>query len=92
MAPVPHQLLLYDYVPDMMERREPHRDGHLELVRRFKDDGRLVMAGAIGDPPHGAALAFAGDDPTTAQAFVAADPYVAAGLVAAWRIEPWKVV
>lgn len=33
MAGEVHQLLLYDYVPDILERREPHREGHLALVR-----------------------------------------------------------
>jgi uncharacterized protein YciI len=27
-----------------------------------------------------------------AEAFVAEDPYVAAELVTAWRVEPWNVV
>lgn len=92
MADGRHQLLLYDYVPDILERREPHREGHLELVRRWKDDGRLVMAGPLGDPPRGAAFAFQVEDAETVERFVEADPYVAAGLVAERRIERWKVV
>lgn len=92
MAGALHQLLFYDYVPDILERREPHREGHLALVRRWKDDGQLVMAGPLGDPPHGAAFAFQVEDPAAVESFVEADPYVAAGLVSGWRVEPWKVV
>jgi len=88
----PHVLLFYDYVADILERRAPFRDEHLALVRSFKDDGRLVMAGAIGDPPHGALFIFAGDDAAVAEQFAAADPYAAAGLVTGRRVERWNVV
>jgi uncharacterized protein len=88
----PHQLLVYDYVPDILERREPHRDAHLALVREWKDDGRILMAGPLGDPPSGAAFLFPGDDPAVAEAFAAADPYVDAGLVSGRRVESWKVL
>jgi uncharacterized protein len=87
-----HQLLLYEYVPDIVERREPYREGHLANARRWRDDGRLLMGGALGGPPHGAAFVFSLDDPAEVEAFVEADPYVAAELVSAWRVEPWTVV
>ena len=51
-----------------------------------------MIAGALGDPPRGALFGFAVDDPARVEEFVAADPYVAAGLVTAHRIEPWTVV
>ncbi len=92
MAEGPHQLLLYEYVPDMVERREPHREGHLANARRWSDDGRLLMGGALGDPPHGAAFVFSLEGPAEVEAFVEADPYVAAELVSAWTIEAWKLV
>ena len=50
---IPHALLLYVYVEDILERRAPHRDEHLALIRAWKDDGRLLMAGPLGDPPSG---------------------------------------
>lgn len=85
-----HQLLHYDYVENIVERRAPHREAHLAYARAWKDDGRIVAAGAVGDPPIGALFVFAGDaDP---EAFAAEDPYVQAGLVAAHRVEPWNVV
>jgi len=43
-------------------------------------------------PPTWGAIAFAVDDPAEVEAFVEADPYVAAGLVTSWRVEPWTVV
>ena len=87
-----HQLLLYEYVSDIVERREPHREGHLANARKWKDDGRLVMGGALGEPPHGAAFVFRVEDPSAVEEFVAADPYVDAGLVTTWRVVAWKVV
>ena len=88
----PHTLLFYDYVPDIVERRAPFRNEHLALVQTFKDDGRIVMAGAVGDPPHGALFVFAGSDESVADEFAAADPYVAVGLVTGRRVERLNVV
>jgi uncharacterized protein YciI len=85
------QILFYEYVPDIVERRVPHREGHLALIARFHREGRIVMAGAVGDPPHGGVLVFRGEA-AEAEAFAADDPYVAAGLVVSRRIEPWNVV
>jgi uncharacterized protein YciI len=90
--PVALIALAYDYVPDMLERRAPHREAHLALVSEWSERGELAIAGALGDPPHGAFFGFAVDDPARVEGFIAADPYVAAGLVVAHRIEPWTVV
>ena len=88
----PYWMLLYEYVPDIVERRAPYREQHLALIRRWKESGRLQLAGALGDPPYGGALVFRVDDPDEVDEFAAEDPYVANGLVAARRVEPWKVV
>lgn len=87
-----HLILFYDYVDDILERRGPHREAHLAAAERARTAGDLVVAGALGDPPHGAAFVFAVDDSAVVEAFAAADPYVAAGLVTAWRVVPWNVV
>jgi uncharacterized protein len=83
-------LLIYDYVEDVAERRAPYREGHLELIRRWQEGGRLVIAGGLGVPPHTGLLAFR--EASDAEAFAAEDPYGPAGLVKAWRVEPWAVV
>lgn len=46
--------------------------------------GKLVCAGAVADPPEGALFVFKGASRDAIEAFVAADPYVKAGLVTAW--------
>jgi uncharacterized protein YciI len=87
-----HQILFYDYVEDVVERRAPYREAHLAIVRRLADAGVIVLAGALGDPPHGAAIVFRGEDASEAERFAGEDPYVEAGIVTAWRVEPWNVV
>lgn len=84
------QVLRYEYVPDIAERRAPHREAHLELIARYHGDGRMVMAGAVGEPPHSGLLVFR--DAEGAQAFAAEDPYMAAGLVARHTVDLWNVV
>jgi hypothetical protein len=84
------QLLRYEYVDDMAERRAPHREAHLELIQRYHGDGRLPVAGAAGDPPSSGLLGFR--EEADAHAFRDEDPYVEAGLVTRWTVEPWTVV
>jgi uncharacterized protein YciI len=87
-------LLTYEYVADIVERRAPHREAHLAHVGRFAEERGLAVGGAVGDPPAGALFVFEHETNPAAEAadFAAGDPYVAAGLVTARRIEPWTVV
>jgi uncharacterized protein YciI len=87
-----HHLLLYDYVDGMLERRGPYREAHVARIASERERGRIIMAGALGDPPRGAAIVFKGLEPEMVEEFVRGDPYVEAGLVTSWRIEPWKLV
>ena len=84
------QLLHYEYVPDMVEKRQPYREAHLALIKRYHEDGRLEKAGAVGDPPRGGLLVFRSAE--DAEAFANEDPYGKAGLVVSRRVEPWTVV
>ncbi len=89
-------LLLYDVVPDYVERRVPLREEHLRLVREAHARGELVLAGAHDDPLDGtfdgAALVFKTSDRAVVQRFVDADPYVRNGIVTRSRIRRWNVV
>jgi uncharacterized protein len=83
--------LTYETVPDHAERRKPLRAEHLALAQRFHAEGRLLLAGAF-NPVEGALLVFRADSPEEVEAFVRQDPYVANGLVTAWKIREWTVV
>lgn len=85
-------LLLYDVVPDYVERRGMYRDDHLRRAREAHDRGELVLAGALADPADGAVLVFRGDDASPAVRFAESDPYVINGLVTRWRVRAWTVV
>lgn len=85
-------ILFYDYVADIAERRAPHREAHLARINEWRDQGKIVLAGAVGSPPHGAAIVFDVDDSAEVERFAAADPYVLADLVTGRRIEPITLV
>jgi uncharacterized protein YciI len=87
-----HHILFYEYVKDMADRRGPHREAHLARIRAEREAGRIVMAGALGAPPSGAAIVFVDVPVEEIESFASGDPYVEAGLVTGRRIEPWNVV
>lgn len=87
-----HYLLMYDVVPDYVERRAAFRTQHLEKAWAAVRDGSLVLGGALEDPADGAVLVFAGESPAVAEAFAATDPYVVNGLVTRWRVRTWNTV
>jgi hypothetical protein len=89
-------LLLYDFVPDYLERRAPLREEHLGLIREAHARGELALAGAHDDPVDGAfdgaVLVFQTSDRQVVQRFVDADPYVKNGVVTRSRIRRWNMV
>jgi uncharacterized protein len=84
--------LIYDLADDYLERRGPLRDEHLRLIHAAHDRGELALAGALSDPYDQAWLVWSTTDTAVIEQFTAADPYVAHGLVADWRIRTWNVV
>ena len=87
-----HYLLMYDYVPDIAERRGPHRPAHLAYAREAVDRGELILAGALANPLDGAVFLFRSDSAAPVDAFAKADPYVLNGLVTGWRVREWTTV
>jgi uncharacterized protein len=85
-------LLFYDYVDNIIERRVPYRDLHLNLVQEFVATDELVLGGAFADPADGAVVVFNVEDKARIEEFVEKDPYVRNELVTGWRIRPWTVV
>jgi hypothetical protein len=85
-------VLRYELVDDYVVRRAPLRPEHLALAQAAAERGELRLGGALDEPVDEALLVFEGEDRRVAEAFVAADPYVSAGLVKRWTVRPWRVV
>ncbi len=88
---VRHFVLMYDVVDDYATKRMPHRAHHLRLAAEYRRRGEFIMGGALGDPPDRAILVFHGDR-SVAEGFATRDPYVQAGLVQSWEVQPWAVI
>jgi uncharacterized protein YciI len=88
-----HFLLLYDYVPDYLERRTVHRAAHFAHALPAVDRGELFLAGACTDegPPIGV-LVFSVPDRHIVEEFARADPYVIHGVAARWQVREWTTV
>ena len=87
-----HYLLFYQGGPDYLQRRPEFRAAHLAYAWEAADRGELLIGGALADPIDGAVLLFVGDDPSVAEAFARADPYVVNGLVERWHVREWTTV
>ena len=81
--------------------RQSARPAHLARLQELQDAGRLVLAGPFpaidGDDPGpagftGSLIVAAFDSLEDAQAWAAADPYVAAGVYADTDVRPFKQV
>ena len=87
-----YYILFYKTIDNYIEKRAPYRNEHLSLVKIAEENGNLVMAGALAEPPDGAVLIFKGDSPKIAEEFAKNDPYVKNGLIVNWYVRPWTVV
>ncbi|MGI9147300.1 MAG: YciI family protein [Chloroflexota bacterium] len=76
-------MLTYAYVPEMTDRRGAHRAAHLAHLEAARERGLLLLAGAYADPVDGALLVCEADHPGQIYAWLADDPYNAAGLIRA---------
>jgi uncharacterized protein YciI len=87
-------LLKYEYIPDVLEKRGPYREGHLNLAKQLIEEGKCLSGGPTGEVnmevPTGALFIFT--DHEAAKSFVEDDPYVSNGIVTGHTIEEWNVV
>mmetsp|Transcript_23363 Transcript_23363/g.28704 ORF Transcript_23363/g.28704 Transcript_23363/m.28704 type:complete len:134 (+) Transcript_23363:130-531(+) len=87
-------LLKYEYIPDVLEKRDPYREGHLNLAKKLIAENKCLSGGPTGEPnmevPTGALFIFT--DLESAELFVKEDPYVDGGIVTSHSIEEWNVV
>jgi uncharacterized protein YciI len=84
-------VLQYTAVEGFLPLAQQHGAAHRARLEEFHARGVLLMAGPLDDPPTGDALAvFTRRE--AAEEFVADDPFVTGGVVASWRIRPWREV
>lgn len=87
-------LLKYEYIPDVLEKRGPYREGHLNLAKKMIEENKCLSGGPTGEPgvevPTGALFVFT--DLESAKSYADNDPYVANGIVTKFSIEEWNVV
>ncbi|KAL9191230.1 hypothetical protein ACHAXT_000936 [Thalassiosira profunda] len=93
-TPPTRYLLNYEYIPDVLEKRGPHREGHIGLAKDMIEEGTCVSGGPTLVPgegvPNGALFVFTTKE--AAEKFVAGDPYVSNGIVTGHSIAEWSVV
>ena len=87
-----HYLLIYELVPDYVNRRAPLRAEHLRLAWASHGRGDMVLGGILTEPVDRAVLMFQGDSPDAARRFAEQDPYVLNGLVTRWDVRQWVTV
>ncbi|RMX64451.1 hypothetical protein DD238_006388 [Peronospora effusa] len=85
-------ILRYDYVDDILHRRGPFRTEHLKRAVNLKQDGYIVMGGALVNPPDAGVFIFNVTDKEVIENFVKEDPYVLNDLVTSYSIREWTVV
>jgi uncharacterized protein YciI len=85
-----HTLVLYHYVDDIMERRDPFRTAHLEHWTSYLSRG-LAGAGPCLDPVDIGVYIFHSQDKPMIEEAIANDPYVQAGLVKSHEIRAYMV-
>lgn len=84
-------MLQYDYVPDILEKRGPYREGHLAAAKSLQAQGKLVMAGAYGSEVLGGMFIFKNTTKEEIERYVEADPYTKNGLITGYKVHPYMV-
>lgn len=87
-----YYLLFYTTIDNYIEKRAPYRESHLKLAQQAKENGELIMAGALANPADGSLLVFKGETAAVAENFAKNDPYVINGLIKEWKVREWTVV
>jgi uncharacterized protein len=84
-------VVFYDSADDVATKAPPHFPAHKARLDDFHAQGTLLMVGTFADPQANGSMAiFTTRD--AAEAFVADDPFVQHGVVAAWRLLEWHEV
>jgi uncharacterized protein YciI len=83
--------LMYDYVPDVLEKRAPHRKNHFNYLQKYESAGQLILGGAFNPPSLGACLIFKGEKEMVEE-FAKSDPYILNKVVIGYKVIEWTAV
>jgi uncharacterized protein YciI len=84
-------VVLYASAPDVLTKAPAHFPAHKQRLDAFHDRGDLLLVGTFGDPQaEGSMAIFVSRE--AAEAFVAGDPFVRNGVVAAYEIRDWTEI
>jgi uncharacterized protein YciI len=84
-------VLVYEAAPGFRARVPAHIAAHRALWAQYHKDGTLLMVGPFTDEPSGGAMGVF-TTRAAAESFVAADPFVAHGIVSRWTLREWNEV
>lgn len=85
---VPKYVLFGSYCEDVLEKRTPYRQAHLDRIQQLKGQGIVVTLGPTKDLTKVFGVYDAPDE-TTAQKLVEEDPYWQAGVWTEYTIKEW---
>jgi uncharacterized protein len=80
--------LLYETAEDGLPKTPSHIAAHSACLAEFRRRETLLMGGVFPNPREGALIIFT--TRAAAEDFVQRDPFVANGIVRAWRIHEWN--
>jgi uncharacterized protein YciI len=89
VAAVKH-VLFYDLADGAEALAQEHFPEHSARLTAFHERGLLLMVGTFTDPPMGAMAVFTSR--AAVEEFVADDPFVRRGVVAAPRVREWNEI
>ena len=82
----------YDYVENLLEKRKPYRTSHLAHIGKQMEQGNVVLAGTVGNPPTEGLMIFRNLTSTEVEQLAQEDPYVINGVVKKFTVKPYLAV
>jgi uncharacterized protein YciI len=82
-------VVLYTSAPDVLTTAPAHYAAHKERLDAFHGRGDLLLVGTFGDPQAQGSMAIF-KTRTAAEEFVADDPFVLNGVIAAHEVRDWN--
>ncbi len=85
---MPKYVLWGSYCEDVLEKRAPYRQAHLDNLQKLKDAGLLVTIGPTQDLRKVFGI-YDADDEATVRGLVETDPYWQNGVWTEYEIHEW---